>query len=232
MVFNSVIFIFCFLPIFLLIYYFVPARARNPVLFAGSLFFYAWGDPTYLVLMLFSSFFNYYMGKELGKITDEDPSRKRNLIFAVVINLLILGFFKYWGFLLDTISGVTGLKLTYPQLALPIGLSFYTFKNLSYILDIYMGKTEPCKGFFPYAVYSTMFPHMTAGPIVRYTDISESISRRSINTTRLGFRYYLLCGNLACHWRIYTGAVFRFQRIFRYGNRSWTNAGLQFQQEL
>ena len=98
MVFNSVIFIFCFLPIFLLIYYFVPARARNPVLFAGSLFFYAWGDPTYLVLMLFSSFFNYYMGKELGKITDEDPSRKRNLIFAVVINLLILGFFKYWGF--------------------------------------------------------------------------------------------------------------------------------------
>ena len=156
MVFNSVIFIFCFLPIFLLIYYFVPARARNPVLFAGSLFFYAWGDPTYLVLMLFSSFFNYYMGKELGKITDEDPSRKRNLIFAVVINLLILGFFKYWGFLLDTISGVTGLKLTYPQLALPIGLSFYTFKNLSYILDIYMGKTEPCKGFFPYA--STMFP--------------------------------------------------------------------------
>ena len=186
MVFNSVIFIFCFLPIFLLIYYFVPARARNPVLFAGSLFFYAWGDPTYLVLMLFSSFFNYYMGKELGKITDEDPSRKRNLIFAVVINLLILGFFKYWGFFLDTISGVTGLKLTYPQLALPIGLSFYTFKNLSYILDIYMGKTEPCKGFFPYAVYSTMFPHMTAGPIVRYTDISESISRRSINTTRLG----------------------------------------------
>ena len=186
MVFNSVIFIFCFLPIFLLIYYFVPARARNPVLFAGSLFFYAWGDPTYLVLMLFSSFFNYYMGKELGKITDEDPSRKRNLIFAVVINLLILGFFKYWGFFLDTISGITGLKLTYPQLALPIGLSFYTFKNLSYILDIYMGKTEPCKGFFPYAVYSTMFPHMTAGPIVRYTDISESISRRSINTTRLG----------------------------------------------
>ena len=231
MVFNSVIFIFCFLPIFLLIYYFVPARARNPVLFAGSLFFYAWGDPTYLVLMLFSSFFNYYMGKELGKITDEDPSRKRNLIFAVVINLLILGFFKYWGFLLDTVSGVTGLKLTYPQLALPIGLSFYTFKNLSYILDIYMGKTEPCKGFFPYAVYSTMFPHMTAGPIVRYTDISESIGRRSINTTRLGagaelfigaFREFSLPDNLSalyttlqgfgttslwnllCHWRIYT----------------------------
>ena len=148
MVFNSVIFIFCFLPIFLLIYYFVPARARNPVLFAGSLFFYAWGDPTYLVLMLFSSFFNYYMGKELGKITDEDPSRKRNLIFAVVINLLILGFFKYWGFLLDTVSGVTGLKLTYPQLALPIGLSFYTFRICPTSWTSIWEKQNPVKDFF------------------------------------------------------------------------------------
>ena len=97
MVFNSVIFIFCFLPIFLLIYYFVPAKARNPVLFAGSLFFYAWGDPTYLVLMLFSSFFKLLHGQRAWEITDEDPSRKRNLIFAVVINLLILGIFQISG---------------------------------------------------------------------------------------------------------------------------------------
>ena len=152
MVFNSVIFIFAFLPIFLLIYYLVPARFRNPVLLVGSLFFYAWGDPTYLILMLFSSFFNYYMGKELGRIKENDPSRKQNLIFAVVVNLLILGFFKYWGFLLDTVNGITGLKLTYPELALPVGLSFYTFKNLAYIFDIYMKKTQPCSGFFSYAV--------------------------------------------------------------------------------
>ena len=186
MVFNSVIFIFAFLPIFLLIYYLVPARFRNPVLLVGSLFFYAWGDPTYLILMLFSSFFNYYMGKELGRIKENDPSRKQNLIFAVVVNLLILGFFKYWGFLLDTVNGITGLKLTYPELALPVGLSFYTFKNLAYIFDIYMKKTQPCSGFFSYAVYSTMFPHMTAGPIVRYTDIKDQISRRFVNITRLG----------------------------------------------
>ena len=96
MVFNSVIFIFCFLPIFLLIYYLVPTRFRNPVLLAGSLFFYAWGDPTYLILMIFSSFFNYYMGKELGTHREKDSSRKKNRIFAIAINRLILGFFKYW----------------------------------------------------------------------------------------------------------------------------------------
>ena len=186
MVFNSVIFIFCFLPIFLLIYYLVPTKFRNPVLLAGSLIFYAWGDPTYLILMIFSSFFNYYMGKELGKQGQKNPSRKKNLIFAIVINLLILGFFKYWGFLLDTINGITGLNFTYPELALPIGLSFYTFKNLSYILDIYMGKTQPCESFYLFSVYSTMFPHMTAGPIVRYTDIKEQLTHRSINITRLG----------------------------------------------
>ena len=114
MVFNSVIFIFTFLPIFLLIYYFVPVKFRNPVLLVGSIFFYAWGDPTYLILMLFSCFFNYYLGKELGDSKKSALDRKKNLIFAVVVNLLILGFFKYWGFLLDTINGITGLGLTYP----------------------------------------------------------------------------------------------------------------------
>ena len=197
MVFNSVIFIFAFLPIFLLIYYFVPKQFRNPVLLVGSLFFYAWGDPTYLILMLFSCFFNYYMGKEIGSQTEKDPSRKHNLIFAIVINLLILGFFKYWGFLLDTISGITGLTINYPELALPIGLSFYTFKNLSYIFDVYNGKIQACRSFFPYAVYSTMFPHMTAGPIVRYADIREQLMRRSINITRLGSGAELFTKGLA-----------------------------------
>ena len=122
MLFSSITFLFVFLPIVLAVYFLVPYRFKNLVMLIASLFFYAWGDPTYLVLMLFSSFFNYYMGKELGKITAEDPSRKRNLIFAVVINLLILGFFKYWGFLLDTFSTITGISIAHPQLALPIGI--------------------------------------------------------------------------------------------------------------
>ena len=136
MVFSSIFFIFCFLPPFLLLYYLVPEKFRNILLFIGSLIFYAWGDPVYVVLMLFSSFFNYYMALEIDHLDMDPKGRKKNLIFAVTINLLILGFFKYWGFLLDTFSTITGISISHPQLALPIGISFYTFKNLSYILDV------------------------------------------------------------------------------------------------
>lgn len=186
MVFSSIFFIFCFLPPFLLLYYLVPEKFRNILLFIGSLIFYAWGDPIYVVLMLFSSFFNYYMALELDHFDKDPKGRKKNLIFAVTINLLILGFFKYWGFLLDTFSTITGISIAHPQLALPIGISFYTFKNLSYILDVSKKKVSPQRKFLTYAVYSTMFPHMSAGPIVRYADIEGQLTRRSISLTRLG----------------------------------------------
>ena len=186
MVFSSIFFIFCFLPPFLLLYYLVPEKFRNILLFIGSLIFYAWGDPIYVVLMLFSSFFNYYMALEIDHLDKDSKGRKKNLIFAVTINLLILGFFKYWGFLLDTFSTITGISIAHPQLALPIGISFYTFKNLSYILDVSKKKVSPQRKFLTYAVYSTMFPHMSAGPIVRYADIEGQLTRRSISLTRLG----------------------------------------------
>ena len=186
MVFSSIFFIFCFLPPFLLFYYLVPEKFRNILLFIGSLIFYAWGDPIYVVLMLFSSFFNYYMALEIDHLDKDPKGRKKNLIFAVTINLLILGFFKYWGFLLDTFSTITGISIAHPQLALPIGISFYTFKNLSYILDVSKKKVSPQRKFLTYAVYSTMFPHMSAGPIVRYADIEGQLTRRSISLTRLG----------------------------------------------
>ena len=186
MVFSSIFFIFCFLPPFLLLYYLVPEKFRNILLFIGSLIFYAWGDPIYVVLMLFSSFFNYYMALEIDHLDKDPKGRKKNLIFAVTINLLILGFFKYWGFLLDTFSTITGISIAHPQLALPIGISFYTFKNLSYILDVSKKEVSPQRKFLTYAVYSTMFPHMSAGPIVRYADIEGQLTRRSISLTRLG----------------------------------------------
>ena len=186
MVFSSIFFIFCFLPPFLLLYYLVPEKFRNILLFIGSLIFYAWGDPIYVVLMLFSSFFNYYMALEIDHLDKDPKGRKKNLIFAVTINLLILGFFKYWGFLLDTFSTITGISIAHPQLALPLGISFYTFKNLSYILDVSKKKVSPQRKFLTYAVYSTMFPHMSAGPIVRYADIEGQLTRRSISLTRLG----------------------------------------------
>ncbi|WP_373218060.1 MBOAT family protein [Ruminococcus sp. 5_1_39BFAA] len=186
MVFSSIFFIFYFLPVFLLLYYLVPERFRNPVLLAGSLIFYAWGEPVYLLLMLFSCFFNYYMGLELERLEGIPVSRRRNLIFTVTVNLLILGFFKYYGFLLDSIGNLFGTVLSHPDLSLPIGISFYTFKNLSYIFDVYGKKVSAQHSFLTFGVYSTMFPHMAAGPIVRYTDIAEQLKNRRISLPRLG----------------------------------------------
>ena len=145
MVFNSIFFIFCFLPVFMLIYYLVPGKLRNLLLFLGSLIFYAWGEPVYVILMLFSSIFNYYMGTELERLYYDDRKQKINLIFSIIINLAVLVFFKYYGFLLNTIGGIIGIHIPHPELSLPIGLSFYTFRNLSYLFDIYLSKVSAAK---------------------------------------------------------------------------------------
>ena len=113
-----------------------------------------------MVLMLFSAVFNYYMGLELDRIED-GSSRKRNLVFAIVINLLILGFFKYYGFLLDSVGSLFRISIPHPELALPIGISFYTFKNLSYIFDVYKGKIAAQRNILTFGVYSTFFPLTT-----------------------------------------------------------------------
>lgn len=127
--------------------------------------------------MLFSSVFNYYMGTELERLYDNDRKQKHNLIFAILVNLGILVFFKYYGFLLNTIGGIAGIEIPHPELSLPIGLSFYTFRNLSYLFDIYMSKIYAQRSFLTFAVYSTMFPYTSAGPIVRYADIEEQLNR-------------------------------------------------------
>lgn len=186
MVFSSIFFIFGFLPVFLLLYYLVPQKLKNLFLVLGSLFFYAWGEPVYVILMLFSAIFHYFMGMEMERIQDDKTRTRWNLVFVVAVDLLILGFFKYYGFLLDSIGGIFGITLSHPELSLPIGISFYTFKNLSYIFDICQKKTEAQKNPLTFLVYSTMFPHMAAGPIVRYTDIEEQLAHRSINISRLG----------------------------------------------
>ena len=184
--FSSIVFIFTFLPIFLWLYYLMPGdRSRDIVLVAGSFIFYAFGEPVYLILLIFSAFFNYFMGLDIDKAQYDDVA-KRRLIFGVIINLLILCFFKYWGFFLDTISGITGISIAHPVLSLPIGLSFYTFKNISYLADVYSQKFQAQESFLTYLVYSTMFPHMAAGPIVRYGDIEEALYSRHIDIGRIG----------------------------------------------
>lgn len=197
MVFNSIFFIFCFLPVFMLIYYLVPGKLRNLLLFLGNLIFYAWGEPVYVILMLFSSIFNYYMGTELERLYYDDRKQKINLIFSIIINLAVLVFFKYYGFLLNTIGGIIGIHIPHPELSLPIGLSFYTFRNLSYLFDIYLSKVSAQRNFLTFAVYSTMFPYTSAGPIVRYTDIETQLKQRTINISKFGIGAELFVKGLA-----------------------------------
>ena len=145
------------------------------VLLIASLIFYAWGEPVYVVLMVLSILFNYYAGREIEK-----EHKKSSLVFAIIINILILGYFKYSGFLIDTINSLFGTSIRNRELALPIGISFYTFQAMSYLIDVYRRNSKAQKGILPFAVYITMFPQLIAGPIVRYEDIEEQLNARLI----------------------------------------------------
>ena len=136
MLFSSVTFLFLFLPIVLAVYYIVPDKGKNPVLLAASILFYAWGEPVYVVLMILSIILNYFCGRDIDQKADDPAKAKRSMIFAVAVNVLILGFFKYYGFLLDTLNSVLPSDIPYRELPIPIGISFYTFQSLSYIEDI------------------------------------------------------------------------------------------------
>ena len=187
MVFSSIVFLFVFLPVVLALYYVVPAiRWKNVILLAASIIFYAWGEPVYIVLMLLSILFNFVMGLELERLREDSRRKKLNLIFTVIVNLCILGFFKYYGFLLGSINSAFHLHIPYRELALPVGISFYTFQTLSYILDLYRGDIKVQKNLLDFALYITMFPQLIAGPIVRYVDIQEQLESRVISWHKAG----------------------------------------------
>ncbi len=178
MVFSSITFLFVFLPVTLLLYYMNRRVAgKNIVLLAASLLFYAWGEPVYVILMLLSILFNYYIGRDLGQ-----KRSKGTLIFGVAFNLLMIGYFKYAGFLVDSFYQLTGVAVKIRSVALPVGISFYTFQAMSYVIDVYRGKCKAQDKFLPFATYITMFPQLIAGPIVKYTDIEAQLAERRIKT--------------------------------------------------
>lgn len=186
MLFSSITFLFMFLPITMVVYYIVPQKFKNIVMLLASIFFYAWGEPVYIILMLLSILLNYFCGQDIDAKREDERKAKRSLIFAVVINLLLLGFFKYYGFLMDSINTVLSADIPYRELPLPIGISFYTFQALSYIADVYWGKVKPQKNILYFALYISMFPQLIAGPIVRYIDIEQQLEKRVISGRRLG----------------------------------------------
>ena len=187
MLLNSLFFIFAFLPVVLLIYYLLPAAGRNLFLVAASLVFYAWVDPVYLVLLIFSAVFHYIMGLQIQNAVQDKRHRKMDLIFAAAVDVFLLCFFKYSGPAAGMVNSILHTQIAVRELALPIGLSFYTFKNMSYLFDIYYGRLEAEKKFTDFAAYAVFFPVMTAGPIVRYKDIKEQMKKRRVNALQLGY---------------------------------------------
>ena len=186
MLFSSITFLFVFLPVTLAVYYLAPVQMRNLVMLAASLFFYAWGEPVYIILMLLSILMNYYCGLDIDGKRNSPQLARRSLIFGVAANVLVLGFFKYYGLIMETVNGTLPVDIPYRVLPLPIGISFYTFQALSYIVDVYRGEARAQKKFTWFAAYICMFPQLIAGPIVRYVDIEEQLRQRSFGIVKFG----------------------------------------------
>ena len=178
MVFSSINFLFYFLPATLLLYFIVPRKLKNLVLFVMSLIFYAWGEPVYIVIMLFSTVFDYCNGLLLQRYDDNERKRKAILIISVVGNLLILAFFKYTDFFIGTVNTMLKTDIPLLHLALPIGISFYTFQTMSYTIDVYKRTAPVQKNIISFGTYVVMFPQLIAGPIVRYTTIADQLNTR------------------------------------------------------
>lgn len=184
MVFSSVLFLFRFLPLFFICYFLVPRRMKNVILLLGSLIFYAWGEPVYVFLMLFSTVLDYSMGRLIAA-NREAGSARVFLALSVVINVLILCFFKYADFLVQSVNGIFGTNIPLMNLPLPIGISFYTFQTMSYTIDVYRGEVKEQKNILDFAVFVTMFPQLVAGPIVKYKQVAGSLHSRSVDIVRV-----------------------------------------------
>ena len=183
MVFSSLIFLFAYLPAVLLIYFVAPRKGKNLALFLVSLFFYAWGEPIYVLLMLASLSLAYLFGMGLGKWRQEKPRRAKALTtLSVCVSLSFLFFFKYYNFFAANLSRLPVVNVpTIAGLALPIGISFYTFQIISYTVDVWRGDCAAQKNYISFGAYVTLFPQLIAGPIVRYTEIDEQLTARREN---------------------------------------------------
>lgn len=193
MVFSSIPFLFYYLPFVLLCYLVVPKAFKNLVLFLASLFFYAWGEPKYVVLMLLSIGLGYLYGLLIGKQSDRRKA-KAWLVLSCVTSLGLLGYFKYADFLIENVNAVTGFDLQVLRITLPIGISFYTFQILSYTIDVYRQTVKPQRSFLRFATYVSCFPQLIAGPIVRYQDIEGQLADRNSSSEDfyLGLRRFVM----------------------------------------
>lgn len=193
MLFSSIPFLFYFLPCVVILYFLAPKCLKNSVLLLSSLFFYAWGEPNYLLLMLAS----ITQGYVFGLLIERNRGNRRSKIYltaSILLSLGFLGYFKYADFFIGNFSAVTGLSIPLLKIALPIGISFYTFQTLSYTVDVYRGDVPAQKNYIDLAAYIAMFPQLIAGPIVRYSDIATQLKTREhgLNDAAIGVRRFII----------------------------------------
>ncbi|OMD63086.1 transcriptional regulator [Paenibacillus odorifer] len=181
MVFSSLLFLFLFLPAVLALYYVSPWRIKNLILFLSSLVFYAWGEPVYIVIMLLSTITDYSFGLLLSRPKLTAVQRKWIVVSSVIINLGLLSYFKYADFLIQNINGLLGTHIPLTDLPLPIGISFYTFQSMSYIIDVYRGTTKAQRNWIDFGTFVALFPQLVAGPIVQYNTIAGQLRERSVD---------------------------------------------------
>ncbi len=185
MVFSDSVFLFMFLPLTLAVYYAVPFAFKNTVLFLTGLLFYAWGEPVYVLIMLLSTAIDYCAGRLMDRFDSNKNIRKATLLVSVVMNLSLLGIFKYGSFFIGSVNGIFGSAIPDPGLPLPIGISFFTFQSMSYTIDLYRRNIKVQKNFIDFAAFVTMFPQIVAGPIVRYEDVSAQLACRRIDLSSI-----------------------------------------------
>ncbi len=180
MVFADLFFLYCFLPLCLLCYFVSrKLKTKNFILIIFSLVFYAWGEPSYVILLLLSAVVNWYMGRQIGRHKDTKKG-KMMLGGTIAFDLLLLVIFKYTGFLVENLNGLLHVSIPIPQISLPIGISFFTFQAISYVIDCSWDTVKPQKSFYKFLLYLSLFPQLIAGPIVRYSVVEKEIDKRKV----------------------------------------------------
>lgn len=194
MLFSSLLFIFQFIPIFFIIYYLIPERFRNLLLFLASLFFYAWGEPKFVVLILISILINYIAGRLIERNDSNEKIRMLILILSIIYNVGTLIFFKYINFIIENVNHIIQGQITPLNIVLPLGISFYTFQIMSYTIDVYKRVTKAEKSYINLGAYLCMFPQLIAGPIVVYTQVAEGLKKRSYTLKNIeeGLKIFVL----------------------------------------
>lgn len=182
MVFSGITFLVYFLPVFLLLYHLVPNKFKNAVILVASIYFYSWGGPKFVFVILGTTFLDFLLVNAMQNQKTQ-KAKRAYLVFSLCLNLGLLFYFKYCNFFIENINALFGTELSWVKVALPIGISFYTFESLTYVVDVYRGVHKPLKNVWHYQTYILLFPKLIAGPIVRYHDIADQITNREKNYT-------------------------------------------------